>query len=100
MVDIKPFFQNEFIFVYFISFVILLTLIFDLLSRKIFPNKMVSMVIALIITSYVFITNGYVIINKILSLGTWGMIALFAIGIILIIVVRFWRGFRWNLTFS
>ncbi len=93
--------NSETIFVYFLSFIILVVLLFDLIERiKIFHNKKISIVVALIISLYVFLTNGYLIINKILSLSTFGMVILFGILIILIIVLRFLTKARINLAFS
>lgn len=95
MVDIQAFLASDLIFVYFLSFIVLLVLVFELLSR-IFVDKKVSMLIALIITTYVFLTNGYLIISKILSLSTVGMVILVFIIIVIIMFLRFWKGLKQN----
>ena len=83
--------NSEVLFVYFLSFIILIVLLYDLLQRlNLFNNKYVSMTVALIISFYVFLTNGYRIINFILSLGTMGLVFLFGVLIVIIIFYRFW----------
>lgn len=101
MASIDTLLNNETIFVYFLSFVILITLLFDLIERlKIFHNKKISIVVALIIALYIFLTNGYLIINKILSLSTFGIVILFGLLLILIIILRFWNRAKINVRYS
>lgn len=91
MIDINALLNNDLIFVYFITFIIVLTLLYELLTRMRLFDKKVSMLVAVIITLYVFLTEGYRIINVILSLSTVGMVILFGILIVLIMISRFWK---------
>lgn len=101
MLSLEPLLNNETIFVYFLSFIILITLLFDLIERiRIFNNKKISIFVAFVISFYVFLTSGYLIINKILSLSTFGMIILFGLLIILIIILRFWNRAKINIKYS
>lgn len=101
MLSLDELLNNETIFVYFLSFIILITLLFDLIERiRIFNNRKISIFVAFVISFYVFLTNGYLIINKILSLSTFGMVILFGLLIILIIILRFWNRAKINIKYS
>jgi len=92
MYGLEKILNSDALFVYFLSFVILIVLLYDLLERlKLFGSRYVSMIIALIISFYVFLTNGYRIINLILSISTVGIVILFGILLIVMIVLRFWK---------
>jgi hypothetical protein len=92
MYNLESILNSDAIFVYFLSFIILIVLLYDLLQRlNLFNSKYVSMTVALIISFYVFLTNGYRIINFILSLSTVVLIIFFGIILIVIIIFRFWK---------
>jgi hypothetical protein len=92
MYNLESILNSDAIFVYFLSFIILIVLLYDLLQRlNLFNSKYVSMTVALIISFYVFLTNGYRIINFILSLSTVVLIIFFGILLIVIIIFRFWK---------
>ncbi|MEM5777379.1 MAG: hypothetical protein QXJ06_02935 [Candidatus Aenigmatarchaeota archaeon] len=92
MYNLENILNSDAVFVYFLSFIILITLLYDLLQKlNLFNSKYVNIIIALIISFYVFLTNGYRIINFILSLSTIGIIILFGILILVIIIFRFWK---------
>lgn len=93
--------NNDLIFVYFLSFIILIILIYDLLCRiNFFQSKNVNIIISLIISFYVFLTNGYRIINLILSISTIGLVLIFGLLILAIIIFNFWTGVKKNKKFS
>ncbi|MCS7135263.1 MAG: hypothetical protein NZ893_02385 [Candidatus Aenigmarchaeota archaeon] len=97
MYGIERILQSDVLFVYVLSFIVLFTLIYDILRRlNLFNNKNVDMVVTLIICFYVFLTNGYRIINFILSLSTVGMVILFGILLIVIIFLNFYRKARYE----
>jgi hypothetical protein len=74
-------------------------LLYDLLQRlNLFNSKYVSMTVSLIVSFYVFLTNGYRIINFILSLGTIGLVVFFGILLIAIIIFRFWKKAKYEAT--
>jgi uncharacterized membrane protein len=99
MYNLETILNSEAIFVYFLSFIVLIVLLYDLLQRlNLFNSKYVNMTIALIISFYVFLTNGYRIINFILSLGSIGLVILFGLLLVAIIVYRFWIKARYEAT--
>ncbi|MEM0473318.1 MAG: hypothetical protein QXF88_01195 [Candidatus Aenigmatarchaeota archaeon] len=100
MQQLQPLLNSETIFVFGLSFIILFVLLYDILQRMKFFPKSVNVLVSLIICLYVFLTNGYLIINKILSLGTFGLVILFGALIILIIISRFWTRAKYNAVFT
>ncbi|MBU5688329.1 MAG: hypothetical protein KQA41_02170 [Candidatus Aenigmarchaeota archaeon] len=99
MYGLENILNSDALFVYFLSFIILVTILYDLLQRlNFFNSRYVSITVALIISFYVFLTNGYRIINFILSLSTIGIIILFGILILVIIVFRFWKRAKYEAT--
>lgn len=99
MYNLENILNSDALFVYFLSFIILITIIYDLLQKlNFFNSKYVNITIALIISFYVFLTNGYRIINFILSLSTLGIIILFGVLIIVIIIFRFWKRAKYEAT--
>jgi len=99
MYNLEAILNSDALFVYFLSFMILIVLLYDLLQRlNLFNSKYVSMTVSLIISFYVFLTNGYRIINFILSLSTMGLIIFFGILLIAIIIFRFWKRAKYEAT--
>lgn len=92
MYGLEKILNSDFLFVYIMSFIILFTLLYDLLRRiNFFNNKKIDALISLIICLYVFLTHGYKIINFVLSLGTMGMIIVFGLLLTIIIIMNFWQ---------
>jgi len=63
---------------------------------KIFDDKKINILIALIISTYVLITAGYIIIGKILSFSSIALVFLFFGLIIAIMIWRFVKGAKSN----
>ncbi|MBU5689898.1 MAG: hypothetical protein QXM68_01725 [Candidatus Aenigmatarchaeota archaeon] len=100
MQQIQALLNSDTIFVFGLSFIILFTLLYDILQRMNFFPKSVNVLVSLIICLYVFLTSGYIIINKILSLGTFGLVILFGVLILLIAISRFWKTAKYNSMFT